>query len=164
MDREAEKTKRKARMAAVFIGIGLGGFADGIILQQILQWHQMISTILPPEGLGSMKINMRWDGYFFAGVWLFTLIGVYMLWNAARRPHPLPGNSYFTGSLFIGWGLFNLVEGIINHHILEIHHVRGYAPNPGWDYGFLIIGGIGFLLIGMWLYHRDASRPQTKGI
>jgi len=24
----------------------------------------------------------------------------------------------------IGWGLFNLVEGVVDHHILTIHHVR----------------------------------------
>ena len=28
------------------------------------------------------------------------------------------------GWILVGWGLFNLVEGIVDHHILGIHHVR----------------------------------------
>jgi len=30
--------------AATFLGLGLGGFIDGILLHQLLQWHQMISN------------------------------------------------------------------------------------------------------------------------
>jgi uncharacterized membrane protein len=28
------------------------------------------------------------------------------------------------GIMAIGWGIFNIVEGIVDHHILQIHHVR----------------------------------------
>ena len=34
--------------AGVVLGIGLGGFVDGIALHQIAQWHNMGSAILPP--------------------------------------------------------------------------------------------------------------------
>jgi uncharacterized membrane protein len=30
--------------------------------------------------------------------------------------------------MLIGFGLFNLVEGIIDHHLLGIHHVNETAP------------------------------------
>ena len=34
--------------AGVVLGIGLGGFVDGIVLHQIAQWHNMGSAFLPP--------------------------------------------------------------------------------------------------------------------
>ena len=39
--------------AATLIGVGLGGFIDGILLHQILQWHNMLSSRLPPTDLVS---------------------------------------------------------------------------------------------------------------
>jgi uncharacterized membrane protein len=29
---------------ALLLGIGLGGFVDGIVLHQILQWHHMLTA------------------------------------------------------------------------------------------------------------------------
>jgi uncharacterized membrane protein len=51
----------------------------------------------------------------------------------------------------IGWGAFNLVEGIVDHHLLELHHVKESAANPLlWDIGFLLVGallvGVGYAL------------------
>jgi uncharacterized membrane protein len=49
-----------------------------------------------------------------------------------------------------GWGGFNLVEGIIDHHILGIHHVHGGPHQVWWDIGFLVLGAVlvaaGYLL------------------
>ena len=49
--------------------------------------------------------------------------------------------------LLAGWGLFNVVEGLIDHEILGIHHVRDDLGGPvGWDLGFLALGVV--LLVG----------------
>ena len=32
-------------IAGIFLGLGLGGFVDGILLHQILQWHHMLSNV-----------------------------------------------------------------------------------------------------------------------
>jgi uncharacterized membrane protein len=51
----------------------------------------------------------------------------------------------------LGWGLFNLVEGIINHHILHRHHVREVPEHLPWDVAFLATGlllvAVGLILI-----------------
>src|SRR6187551_1598945 len=47
--------------AGILIGAGLGGFLDGVLLHQILQWHNMLSSVRPPVDLVSMKYNMVWD-------------------------------------------------------------------------------------------------------
>ena len=61
----------------IVLGVGLGGFADGIALHQIAQWHNMGSAVLPPHTMEAMSQNMVWDGLFHAATWIITLIGVY---------------------------------------------------------------------------------------
>lgn len=151
---------QKARMGGVILGIGLGGFADGIILHQILQWHHMLSSIMPPADMDTMAVNMRWDGFFHLFVWILTIIGVYIIWSAGRGQGKFPPAIWFTGWMIFGWGLFNFVEGIINHHIFGLHHVRyagdvyGAEPSLLWGLGFVLIGGLGFMAIG-WLITRS---------
>src|SRR5919109_1453482 len=48
---------RKAQRAAMVLGIGLGGFVDGIVLHQIVQWHNMLSNWMPPTTLEAMHVN-----------------------------------------------------------------------------------------------------------
>lgn len=151
--------ERRARAAGLLLGIGLGGFVDGIALHQIAHWHNMLSARVPPDSLAAMQLNMRADGWFHAGTWLITLAGVLMLWSAGRTQAPLPPLRYLAGLLFFGWGAFNLVEGIVNHHLLELHHVRDIPMHvPAYDWAFLLIGGLGFIAVG-WLLTRRPPRP-----
>lgn len=142
------------------MGAGLGGFVDGIILHQILQWHNMLSARIPPNTLVDAKVNMFWDGLFHAAVWVMTAIGLALLWRAgARRDVAWSGKTFF-GSLLIGWGLFNVVEGIIDHQILGIHHVYEYTSSKLlWDLGFLAFGVL--LILGGWASIR-AGRNDTS--
>ena len=134
--------------AGIFMGIGLGGFLDGISLHQLLQTHNMLSAVRPKDSIPNMEINMFWDGLFHALTWVMTTIGLWLLWKAgARRDVPWSGKT-FVGALFLGWGLFNLVEGLIDHHLLNIHHVIERYGQSVFDYAFLasgvvmIVGGI----------------------
>src|SRR5688500_12069634 len=108
----------------VVLGLGLGGFADGIALHQIAQWHNMGSAVLPPTTMEAMSRNMVWDGLFHLATWTITLIGVYMLWSEAARGALRRSPLALTGEMIFGWGAFNLVEGVVDHHLLELHHVR----------------------------------------
>jgi uncharacterized membrane protein len=134
--------------AAILIGVGLGGFVDGIVLHQILQWHNMLSAVYPPHNMEAMKLNMTWDGYFHAFVWLLTLAGIYILFKAGKNGSTFPRTRQFTGMLLLGWGIFNLVEGIINHQLLSLHNVREIAGADIYNYTFLAIGGVGLILLG----------------
>jgi uncharacterized membrane protein len=109
--------------AATLLGIGLGGFVDGILFHQILQIHNMLTGILPRVTLVNAEINMFWDGLFHAFTWIMTVLGLALLWRAFGRSDVPHSSKTFVGSLILGWGLFNFVEGIINHRILGIHHV-----------------------------------------
>ena len=145
------------------MGAGLGGFVDGITLHQILQWHNMLSARIPPDDLVSAKVNMFWDGIFHAAVWLMTVIGLALLWRAGqRRDVPWSGKTFF-GSLLMGWGLFNVIEGVIDHQILGLHHVSEYSSNKlPWDLGFLAFGVI--LILGGWAFiHAGSNDTASRG-
>lgn len=138
----------------------MGGFVDGIVLHQILQVHNMLSARLPPDDLVATKTNMVWDGYFHAGVWLVTALGLVALFRAgAERDVTWSGRGLF-GAALAGWGLFNFVEGIIDHQILGLHHVVERAPDKlPYDLAFLASGvllmGVGALIV------RSASSRQN---
>jgi uncharacterized membrane protein len=40
------------RLPATILGVGLGGFVDGIVLHQVLQWHHLLSDGGPPDDDG----------------------------------------------------------------------------------------------------------------
>lgn len=147
-------TRKPLVAAGILMGAGMGGFVDGIVFHQILQFHNMVSGWLPPSNLVDAKVNMFWDGVFHAAVWIMTAIGLWMLWNAGRRPDVPWSGKTFLGAWIGGWGIFNTVEGLIDHLILGIHHVNEYAPNPlAWDLAFQA-SGIVLIVLG-WLLARS---------
>jgi len=48
----------------VVLGLGIGGFIDGIALHQIAQWHNMGSAKVPPITMEATTQNMASDGWF----------------------------------------------------------------------------------------------------
>jgi uncharacterized membrane protein len=153
--------RKKAPTAGILLGIGLGGFVDGIALHQILQWHNMLSNWLPPTTMEAMQRNMVWDGLFHAVVWLVTLLGVLLLWSAASQQETMPALGAFIGQLLFGWGVFNLVEGLIDHEILGIHYVRQVPNYTVYNLTFLAVGGVGLLLVG-WLLMQTRRRDVIE--
>jgi uncharacterized membrane protein len=149
--------------AGVVLGIGIGGLVDGIALHQIMQWHNMGSSVLPPVTMQAMSQNMVWDGVFHAVTLAITLVGLYMLWSDGHRQQLTDSATQFTGQLVFGWGLFNLVEGVIDHHVLELHHVRDLPVYiPSYDWTFLAVGGLGFLALGLVLMRARGRRSMPR--
>jgi len=130
--------------AGVFLGLGLGGFFDGIVLHQILQWHHMLTSGgYPADSLRNLQINTLWDGVFHAATWIFVVIGLTLLWRHARRTHRLWSGKLLLGSVLLGFGVFNVVEGLVDHQWLGIHHVNETVPRAQWiywDVGFPVWG------------------------
>jgi uncharacterized membrane protein len=148
--------------AGVLLGLGLGGFVDGIVLHQILQWHHMATSAgYPVDNLENLRFNVTLDGLFHAGTYIFTAAGLVILWQTARKPHFLWSAKLLVATMLIGFGLFNVVEGIVDHHLLGLHHVNETVPRDQWvywDVGFLIWGAA-MLAIGLKLL-RDGRRES----
>jgi uncharacterized membrane protein len=61
--------------------------------------------------------------------------------------------------MLIGFGVFNVVEGLIDHHLLGIHHVNETGPRQQWiywDIGFLLWGVA--MIGGGWALYRSGQR------
>lgn len=142
--------------ASVVMGMGIGGFIDGIVFHQILQLHSMVSNRLSIDTFVGKAVNMFWDGIFHALTLLAVTIGFILLVSLLKRRNINPSPRLALGGAVGGWGIFNLVEGIIHHQIIKLHNVNEYAMNPEvWNYSFLA-GGIVMIAVGYSLiYHRD---------
>jgi uncharacterized membrane protein len=145
----------------------LGGFFDGIVLHQILQWHHMLSSEgdYPVTTVAGLEVNTLWDGLFHLTTYIAVAVGVALLWRASRLPEPASSTKLLLGLLLMGWGAFNLVEGTVDHHLLTIHHVNETVPRDQWkwwDLGFLVWGAL--MLIGGWFLARSGKAEQYSGV
>lgn len=149
--------------AGIFLGLGLGGFFDGIVLHQVLQWHHMVTSAgYPADTVANLEFNTLLDGLFHATTYVFVVVGLALLWRAARRPHTIWSGKMLLGTLLMGFGMFNVVEGVIDHHLLGIHHVNETVPPEQWiywDIGFLVWGAA--MLIGGWALLRAGRRKSA---
>jgi uncharacterized membrane protein len=131
--------------------VSLGGFFDGIVLHQILGWHHLIcrTETCRPVSIEMLQQQGTEDGWFHLAMWASTVAGVWMLARAPGRA----SRGQVLGSLIAGWGGFNLVEGVINHHLLGLHSVLPASPHAlVFDLLFLLSGAIaaiaGWLIAG----------------
>jgi uncharacterized membrane protein len=149
--------------AGVWFGLGLGGFFDGIVLHQVLQWHHMFTSAgHPADTLAALEFNTFWDGIFHAATYVFVVVGLVLLWRHASRRHVAWSSKLLAGTLLIGFGAFNVVEGLIDHHLLGLHHVNETVPPAQWlywDLGFLAWGAA-MLAIG-WALLRSGRRDTA---
>jgi uncharacterized membrane protein len=150
-------TQTAAMTGGVFLGLGIGGCIDGIFLRHIAQWHHIGSAVLPPVTLEALSQNIRWDGYFHLVVLALALIGVVSLWREGQDGTAPPSLRVLMGQMLLGWGVFNLAEGLVAHVLLGLHHVRDLpVPVPLYDWILLGVGGFFFILVG-WLLSRTTE-------
>ncbi len=145
--------------AATVLGVGFGGLFDGIVFHQILQWHHMISSAAPPVTVGALQLNTLADGLFHAASWVIAMVGVWLLLRASGERRAPRSGRVLLGGLLAGWGGFNLVEGLVDHVILGVHHVRPGDDQALYDVAFLLWGAA-FLVIGWWLLRQGSPGRQ----
>jgi len=116
-------------VAGVLLGMGMGGFFDGIVLHQILQWHHLLSSAgYPTTNMENLQVNTLADGLFHAGTFVLTAAGLYALWRAARQATAAGSGRVLLGAGLTGWGGFNVVEGLIDHQVRTRLNRRGTRP------------------------------------
>lgn len=63
------------------------------------------------------------------------------------------------GAMLLGFGIFNVLEGIVDHYILGIHHVNETVPPDQWifwDLGFVAWGAL--MAAGGWPLLKTGRR------
>ena len=144
----------------IVLGLGLGGFVDGIVLHQLLQWHHMISSTEKSsiKTVAGLEANTLADGLFHTATWLLVALGVALLWRQARREQPFTPDRLFVGWLLFGWGAFNVLDEVVVHALLDLHPIREGGNELAYDMAFLAIG-IAQLVPG-WLLTRSARAAR----
>jgi uncharacterized membrane protein len=151
---------------SVLLGVGLGGFVDGIVLHQILQWHHLLTSegCCSSASVAGLEDNTLADGFFHAATWLVVVVGVSLAIRAWQRGDLAPPFRFHLGMLLVGWGAFNLVEGLVDHQLLGIHHVRDDLGGPvGWDIGFLVLSAV-LVLVGWALARSSRHGGVTRAV
>jgi len=156
--------------AGILFGLGLGGFFDGIILHQVLQLHHMLSSWYPVNSVENLELNTFWDGIFHSFTYVFVLAGLLILWRTAKTKHLYWSSDLLIGTLLLGFGAFNTIEGLVDHHLLGVHHVNELVSESQriyWDIGF-IVWGVVMLVVGYFYMRRgqrkfEADSRSTAG-
>ncbi|HVM14546.1 MAG TPA: DUF2243 domain-containing protein [Egibacteraceae bacterium] len=128
---------------SLLLGFSLGGLVDGIVLHQVLQWHNFVSAEVPTDTVSALRTNLFWDGVFHLATTALLVVAVALLWGARGRS--ATGGKRLLGLTLVGWGVFHVVDQIVFHEVLGLHDIRQGVANPGlynWTYfavGLLLV-------------------------
>ena len=152
--------QRKLCWGAFFVGLGLGGFFDGILLHQVLQWHHLLSNVDAP-GLRDVRMQILADGVFHLLMYVIAGVGLVKLWRARAACAEPGAGALLWGYALLGFCIWHFLDGVLSHWILGIHRVRDDVPNPlAWDLGWLFLFGV-IPLFFAWRLLRKGSDSGT---
>ncbi|WP_309092908.1 DUF2243 domain-containing protein [Phenylobacterium sp.] len=138
---------------ALVLGIAMGGFFDGVLLHQILQWHHLLSLV---PAAGDLARQVLWDGWFHALMYLLAGVGFWGLWRAARRSR-VDGRTLGAG-LLAGFGLWHVLDAVLSHWVLGIHRIKLDSDDPLlWDLAWPAAFGLVPLALAAFLGRRPGS-------
>jgi uncharacterized membrane protein len=144
--------------AGYWLGFGLGGFFDGILLHQILQWHHLLSGI--DQARGNLRLLVLTDGLFHLFMYVVCAVGLGLLLRSRRSFAEDGAGQRLVATLLIGFGSWHLVDALLSHWLLGLHRVRMDVGNPlVWDLAWLAVFGVVPVLAG-WLLGRHRPRPR----
>jgi uncharacterized membrane protein len=126
----------------VLLGVGVAAFLDETVFHQLLHWHHFYDRSTTDAGLVS-------DGLFHAFGWVALVAGLFLWSDLRRRGTARPGRVRAGGLL--GWGGFQLYDGLVQHKLLRLHQVRyGVDLLPYdlvWDLAGAVAVGAGLVLL-----------------
>lgn len=148
---------RRLSWAGYLLGFSLGGFFDGILLHQVLQWHHLLSNV---EGAKFQNIETQIlaDGMFHGLMYFIGFAGLWKLWRARQDYAKAGADKLLLGNAFIGFGVWHILDSILSHWILGTHRIRIEAENVlFWDLLWFFVFGIAFVAIGALIRKRSGS-------
>jgi uncharacterized membrane protein len=157
---------RRLLLAAGVLGFALGGFIDGILLHQVLQWHHLLSLV-EGEMFRDLRVQILADGLFHVLMYVIALSGLWLLWRSRREITGTRADSRIVAAALLGFGIWQVVDVVGIHWLAGIHRIRVDVPNPlVWDVGWLIVFAGPSLTAGWWLMQHSGpggtAGPLTR--
>jgi uncharacterized membrane protein len=139
------------RWGGYLLGFSMGGFFDGILLHQILQWHHLLSG-LEREGFADLRVQILADGLFHLLMYVLALAGLVLLWRSRAEPGRPAAGRMLLAAVLIGFGAWHVLDAVASHWLLGIHRIHMESPNPlFWDLLWFVVFGVLFIAAGWWL-------------
>jgi uncharacterized membrane protein len=134
-DEAPGKERKRTLWSGILAGIGLAAFIDETVFHQLLHWHHFYDSSTLAVGLVS-------DGLFHAFGFTAMVVGLFLMADALRRGSFIPKRWW--GAVFLGWGGFQLYDGIVQHKVLRLHEIRYHVTL--WPYD-LTWNGVAVIMI-----------------
>ncbi|WP_144510793.1 DUF2243 domain-containing protein [Bacillus sp. FJAT-22090] len=131
----------------ILFGFGIIAFIDEAVFHQLLHWHHFYDKSTTSIGLVS-------DGLFHAFSFFATIGSSFLLADLHRR-HAFWLKKWL-GGIFLGAGVFQLYDGIIQHKFMGLHQIRYQVDIVPYDLVWNITAVI-LILIGIILLYRTKS-------
>ncbi|MFN4087833.1 MAG: DUF2243 domain-containing protein [Alphaproteobacteria bacterium] len=154
----------RLKWAALSLGFALGGFFDGILLHQILQWHHLLSGL---EGgrFADLRVQVLADGIFHALMYLVAAAGLWLLWTARHGLQTADAGRRLAAFGMFGFGMWHVIDAVASHWLLGIHRVRMDAEAPLlWDLIWLFAFGIAPALGGLAMLRSGGPGSGSPGV
>jgi uncharacterized membrane protein len=159
----AQRPSTRLAFAGGVLGFALGGFFDGILLHQVLQWHHLFSLV-PGEAWRDIKNQILMDGWFHVLHYAIAIVGLWLLWRARADISGSGSDLHLLGAVLLGFGVWQFVDIVLFHWVLVIHRIRVGVPSPlAYDLGWLAAFGVTSLLAGLWLRRRGGAAGGDGG-
>ncbi|MCA6114342.1 DUF2243 domain-containing protein [Bradyrhizobium sp. WSM 1738] len=143
------------------LGFALGGFFDGILLHQILQWHHLLAG-LQAHAFSDIRVQILADGLFHALMYLIAALGLLLLWRTRGEFAAARSDRWLFANALIGFGVWHVVDSVFSHWITGIHRIKMDTANPlVWDLIWFATFGIVPLVLGLLM--RRGSHDEGTG-
>ncbi|CAO3435155.1 DUF2243 domain-containing protein [Azospirillum endophyticum] len=143
------------------LGFALGGFFDGILLHQILQWHHLLSGLASPA-FADIGVQILADGVFHALMYVIAAVGLWLLWRG-RPGLGLIGGRRLMGWALLGFGVWHVLDGLMSHWLLGLHRIRMDVEDKlFWDLLWFFVFGVAVMLAGWLLTRADSGLPGGR--
>jgi uncharacterized membrane protein len=150
----------RLRWAALSLGFGLGGFFDGILLHQVLQWHHLLSGL--ESARGDLPFLILTDGLFHVLMYVVTGIGLWLLWRGRGDLAAPDADRRFLRDAVLGFAAWHIIDSVVSHWLIGLHRIRMDVPNPlVWDLVWFVVFGLGPLALG-WFIHRGGGTGGSR--
>ncbi|MDC7789201.1 DUF2243 domain-containing protein, partial [Rhodoplanes tepidamans] len=148
---------RRLRWSGWLLGFALGGFYDGILLHQILQWHHLLLGV-DAAPFRDVRVQVLADGLFHALMYAIALAGGWLLWRGRAALDAAGAGRGLVADLLIGFGAWHVVDAVLFHWVLAIHRLRMDVAEPlPWDIGWLVAFGLLPIAAGLLLRRRPPA-------